>query len=346
MAYASAGLGAAPRNGSMGNMGNMPSAGYGYASPSGAPLGQSIVVSPSRSAGRGMPSALQAPLAPAAGGGMPRAQRMQRLQRILDSFEVSIADANDLAVLEDYEIVLILDDSSSMNNSAKPASQRRLYEESATRWDELKSSVLLMIDLAACFDESGLDLFFLNRGHIDGVKSSQDPRVLGAFTQPARGSTPLTEALRTVAEHCQGERPILLMIFTDGEPNGGVRNFEKELKRLVTKKSTNLSFRVQIMACTADEDAVGYLNDIDEKFGKVDVTDDYYSEMIEVLKKGRIKKTFSRGDWLMKAMLGPVSAKFDAWDETGVKKKHCAKHCDDSDCSDHSDAECGACSIS
>ena len=28
-----------------------------------------------------------------------------------------------------------------------------------------------------------------------------------------------------------------------------------------------------------------------------------------------------------------VSSKFDAWDETGVKKKHCAKHCDDSDCS-------------
>jgi len=271
---------------------------------------------------------------------------MQRLQRILESFEVSIADANDLAVLEDYEIVLILDDSASMNISAKPPSQRRLYEESATRWDELKSSVLLLIELAACFDESGLDLFFLNRGLIHGVKSSQDPRVLGAFTQPARGSTPLTEALRTVAWHCQGERPILLMIFTDGEPNGGVQNFEKELKRLVTKKSTNLSFKVQIMACTGDDDAVGYLNDIDEKFGKVDVTDDYYSEMIEVLKKGRIKKTFTRGDWLMKAMLGPVSAKFDVWDETGVKKKHCAKHCDDSDCEDHSEEECGACNIS
>ena len=55
------------------------------------------------------------------------------------------------------------------------------------------------------------------------------------------------------------------------------------------------------MACIGDDDAVGYLNDIDEKFGKanalvkqndrklltseVDVTDDYYSEMIEVLKK-------------------------------------------------------------
>lgn len=186
----------------------------------------------------------------------------------------------------------------------------------------------------------------MNRGRLDGVTGSTDQRLVAAFDSKAAGTTPLTETLSLVAKTVAGERPVLLMIFTDGEPNGGVRNFEKELKRLVTKKSTNLSFRVQIMACTADEDAVGYLNDIDEKFGKVDVTDDYYSEMIEVLKKGRIKKTFSRGDWLMKAMLGPVSAKFDAWDETGVKKKHCAKHCDDSDCSDHSDAECGACSIS
>ena len=28
----------------------------------------------------------------------------------------------------------------------------------------------------------------------------------------------------------------------------------------------NLATEVQIMACTADEDAVGYLNDIDERF--------------------------------------------------------------------------------
>ena len=33
------------------------------------------------------------------------------------------------------------------------------------------------------------------------------------------------------------------MIFTDGEPNGGVRQFEKELKRLVTKKSSDKTFK-------------------------------------------------------------------------------------------------------
>ncbi|CAJ1416181.1 unnamed protein product [Effrenium voratum] len=136
------------------------------------------------------------------------------------------------------------------------------------------------------------------------------------------------------------------MIFTDGEPNGGVRNFEKELKRLVTKKTTDMTFKVQIMACTADDGAVGYLNVIDEKFGKVDVTDDYYSEMQEVLKKARTRSKFTRGDWLMKAMLGPISSKFDAWDETG-KTKAAARHCDDSDCSDSDhERECHLCTVS
>eukprot|EP00439_Symbiodinium_sp_Y106_P007231 s823_g1.t1 len=105
------------------------------------------------------------------------------------------------------------------------------------------------------------------------------------------------------------------MIFTDGEPNGGSKLFEAELTKLVTKKSTQGNFKVQIMACTDDEDAVGYLNRIDKNFESVDVTDDYYSEKQEVLLKAKKREAFTRGDWLLKAMLGPISTKFDGWDE-------------------------------
>lgn len=273
------------------------------------------------------------------------AQRLVQLQSILQRFEVSIAEAQDLVVLEDYEIVLILDDSGSMMHSSKPAAQRSFFEAGgATRWDELKESAALLIDLACCFDRSGVDVFFLNNGLIEGVKSAQDARLRSVFDASRLGRTPLTETVQKVAQHCQGERPILLIIFTDGEPNGGVKKFEKELKRLVTKKSTDMTFKVQIMACTADQDAVGYLNDIDEKFGKVDVTDDFYSEQHEVVVKARKRPQFTRGDWLMKALLGPISHKFDDWDETG-KKKAC-KHCDDSDCSsDSHDEKCDICAI-
>ncbi|CAE7466719.1 unnamed protein product [Symbiodinium pilosum] len=244
-----------------------------------------------------------------------RVDRLARLQAILDQFEVTIAEANDLVVLEDYEIILILDDSGSMNMSALPAGQRSLLEEKVSRWEELKHTVHLLIDLACCFDKSGLDIFFLNRGELEGVQGSADPRLTAAFADKAAGTTPLTETLRLVAAKVAGERPILLMIFTDGEPNGGSKLFEAELTKLITKKSTNGTFKVQIMACTDDEDAVGYLNVIDKKFEAVDVTDDYYSEKQEVLVNAKKRTAFTRGDWLLKAMLGPVSNKFDGWDE-------------------------------
>lgn len=106
---------------------------------------------------------------------------------------------------------------------------------------------------------------------------------------------------------------MLLFIMTDGEPNGGTGPFCKEIERIIGKGAGG-KVKVQIMACTDDDEAVGWMNDLDGKFTEVDVTDDYYSERAEVSKAGRVQK-FTRGDWVIKAMLGPVSAKFDAWDE-------------------------------
>lgn len=312
--------------------------------------GQSVVMSPNNP--NYMPPQLLPgnTASPPAVGGAPGVH-LQKLQQVLDRFEVSIAEANDLVALQDYEIILIVDDSGSMSLPAAPASQRTLSSAGpATRWDELKTTVALIVDIATCFDPSGLDFFFLNRGYLQGIRSSQDPQFLSAFASGPRGSTPLTESLRMVANEYRGEKPVLLFILTDGEPNGGAKAFEKELKKLVTKKTTDRTFKVQIMACTGDDDAVGYLNDIDEKFGKVDVTDDYYSEMQEVLKKTRRVNRFTRGDWCMKAMLGPISTKFDAWDEPGGKAaKRCRRHCDDSDCDSddhhHHKIECNLCSV-
>lgn len=241
--------------------------------------------------------------------------KMAGLTTILNRFEISIASAQDLVSLEDYEIVIIVDDSGSMSLPAVPPAQRQLGQVSTTRWDELRETVTQIVDIGCCFDASGVDLFFLNRGDVKGVRGSTDPRLAGAFRSGPSGGTPLTETMRRVAVACGGERPVLLFVLTDGEPNGGVQAFHRELSRLVKKQSTPYTFRVQIMACTGDENAVGYLDQIDEEFEEVDVTDDYYSEMIQVLKVARRVNKFTRGDWCMKAMLGPISKKFDDLDE-------------------------------
>mmetsp|Transcript_110243 Transcript_110243/g.246375 ORF Transcript_110243/g.246375 Transcript_110243/m.246375 type:complete len:282 (-) Transcript_110243:199-1044(-) len=239
---------------------------------------------------------------------------LKKLQAVLDRFEVTIAEANDLVVLSDYEVVVIADDSGSMSLASAPPAQRVLGQPTLTRWDELKETVGLIVEMGACFDSSGIDIFFLNRPKIQGVKSSRDTSFVNSFSNPPRGSTPLTECLRTVASQCGGEKPVLLFILTDGEPNGGTRIFGQELRQMVNKVSTRYTFKVQIMPCTSDDDAVAWLNVIDREFAQVDVTDDYYSEKGEVIRAGRAPK-FTRGDWCLKAMLGPISQKFDEWDE-------------------------------
>lgn len=240
---------------------------------------------------------------------------MARLEAVLNRFEVSIAEANDLVVLQDYEMVIIGDDSGSMLNAAEPAHLRALGAPVKTRWNELGETITQIVDLACCFDESGVDVYFLNREPVLGVKSIEDAAFLQAIQAPPRGTTPLTETMQRVAQRSAGERKVLLFILTDGEPNGGKGPFIQALRSVVASKRT----KVQIMACTAEDDEIGWLNELDRELAEVDVVDDYRAEREQVIRVG-LATRFSRGDWCLKAMLGPVSHKFDAWDEQSGRK--------------------------
>mmetsp|Transcript_77029 Transcript_77029/g.160289 ORF Transcript_77029/g.160289 Transcript_77029/m.160289 type:complete len:259 (+) Transcript_77029:128-904(+) len=249
---------------------------------------------------------------------------LARLQKVLDQFEITIAEANDLVVLMDYNIMIIADDSGSMTLSAEPAEERQLGKPSLTRWAELQNTLSAVIDVAACFDPQGVDVHFLNRTPVRGVQNQSDTRLKQAFQTPPAGATPLTQMLQRVAKESKLEKGMLLLVFTDGEPSGGREDFRNALKQLVKQHNV----RVQIMACTADENVVAWLSEVDEEFAEVDVTDDYYSERKEVLRAG-LAPRFTRGDWCMKAMLGPVSRKYDLWDERLAKpnQTECGECC-------------------
>jgi len=263
-------------------------------------------------------------------------QRRSELEEILGRFEISIATANDLAQLEDFKILVIADDSGSMTISALLPQQRVLGQRSNSRWEELRETLGIVIDIGSCFDKDGIDVTFLNREGITGLKSSKDPRFIETFSRPPNGSTPMVRTLKSlvakVNNQADKERPILLIILTDGEPDEGPRAFTSELRSLVKKQSTPCTFKVQIMACTGDDDAVGWLNAVDDEFKEVDVTDDYYSEKHEVLEVTKSRQTFTRGDWCMKAMLGPISQKFDSMDQgagaKGGQELDCFAGCD------------------
>lgn len=239
---------------------------------------------------------------------------LKQMQDILDRYDVSIADSHDLLEILDYRVILIIDDSNSMETSAHGRSLWNLLKTPTTRWMELQETTFVLIELLTCCSDSGVDLFFLNRGKLEGIKSISDARLLAAFEDRPQGGTPLTETLQKVTSQIRGNKPTLLMILTDGEPTGGVMPFFTEMQRVVSQENFAAAIKVQIMACTGDPNSIGWLNLLDRELTEVDVTDDYASERAEVLKAGHVNK-FTRGDWLIKALLGPINRRFDVWDE-------------------------------
>jgi len=230
------------------------------------------------------------------------------LQELLDMYEITLAQTEDLMVLARYDIVFLVDDSSSMNTVEVTAGVRQ------SRWKELRDTVSALIEFAAYFDDDGTDIYFLNREGVEGVSDPSDERLMSAFASQPRGRTPLVRRFEEVVRGHKSDKPLLVMMATDGEPDTGSKDFVMMARKLLSMKGKDV--RLGVMACTQNDSAVEWLNDLDDdaKVGdKIDVCDDYEAEKKEVLATGRVSQ-FLVSDYYVKALLGPILAKYDNLD--------------------------------
>lgn len=227
---------------------------------------------------------------------------LELVQQILQKHHVSLAKPKEFLVLQQYDIVLLLDDSGSMANKSG----------STTRWGELLHTCAQIVDLACCLDEDGIDVYLLNGGKIPNVLSSQDTRLQAAFKKGPSGRTPLTETLATALQDHHGEKPLLIIICSDGVPNGGVRRLAALIEKSISNSAGKI--RYQLMACTDNDADVAWMDELDDKHNEVDATDDFLTERAQVLKAGYFKN-FERGDWVAKALLGAVTKKWNCLDD-------------------------------
>lgn len=235
----------------------------------------------------------------------------KRLDGVLISkLGITICDADDLLKLSEYDIVVIVDDSGSMSRKAVPRDKRLPGVEYPTRWQELQETLRSLLEIAVILDDDGVDLHFLNLGSVLGVKSLNEPALQKVLARGPQSGTPLTETVGRVVAELDPSQKYVVLVLTDGEPTGGKQPFKKAVRSAITQKGV----RFQVMVCTGDDKEVEWLNEFDAEFDELDVTDDYHTEREEVLRTGRYKE-FTRADWVMKALLGPVDVRFDALDE-------------------------------
>ena len=246
---------------------------------------------------------MQASAPPFAGAAPPMTfteARLQKLRVLAQRFEIRPDFVARLRALEGFTIVMICDDSGSMNTPVDAAPGASPFAARATRWSELCETVGVVCELATALSDRGVDVHFLNRPPMLGVTQAQQLQV--AFTHaPPQGFTPLTRALRHVLElsrEALRERKLLVMIATDGQPtdDGGNVDIPSFLSLLLSKPARCY---VQIMACTDDAESVAYLNEADRDIERLDVSDDFRSERKEVQRAqasycGRLARAHAR----------------------------------------------------
>jgi hypothetical protein len=222
--------------------------------------------------------------------------------------------------LAGFKIVCICDDSTSI---------RERLGNGKTRWDELKQSIEIVLDIGSAYNVD-CDVLFLNRPGFRNVKHIS--QLSDQFMSPPTGLTPLAASFQMAIENNRNElveRKLLIIIFTDGSPTSNNSNPQmaiNEFKHSLQNRNPIDKIFITIVACTDDEYALEYLNNWDKSIKNLDVVDDYESERKEIYSKKKSKKdrsAFSYGDYIVKIILGSFVKEIDQTDE---KKKS------DSDC--------------
>ena len=219
--------------------------------------------------------------------------------------------AERLRVLQDFEIVIVCDDSGSMLTKVD-GTQR-------TRWDELCEIVKIVLKIGVMFDSNGVDIYFLNRDPFTNVK---DPHTVDqVFQILPRGYTPLVPVLNQVFTSklaARGrDKKLLVFVATDGRPtdkdgNVNIGELEQIMRYTRQVETTYVSF----LLCTDEPSCVDYLNEWDQTMPNVDVTDDFHTEREKVLRYAKNpNQRFSRGDYVVKALVGAIDPEIDALGE-------------------------------
>jgi len=204
-------------------------------------------------------------------------------------------------VLGRCKIVLLADDSGSMESEIKEPNGKV-----TTRWQELKTLAAKLVELITVTNEDGLDIYFLNRGQMFGVKDLF--KLADIFSAQPSGGTPLgqrIEQIRTDNNAILNRKELLILTITDGHPTDR-GNFEdsktyfEESLQIVTKGGR---VHVSICECTDRPEDMDYLDELDGKITNFDNTDDYREVLQKIRQKYGPNFKFDYNDYMIKIVL-------------------------------------------
>lgn len=233
-----------------------------------------------------------------------------RVRELSLKYEIRAELAARLHALEDFEILVVCDDSGSMKT--------KIDGTDRTRWEELKDFVKIILEVGTIFDPRGVDIYFLNRRPFYHVKNPN--YVDEMFEQPPRGYTPLVRVLKSIFQlpstRHDHDKKTLVFVATDGAPTDDFGNINiHEMEHLMVHERRVETTPVMFLVCTDDKTCVDYLSRWDKEMVNVDVTQDFKSERKSIKKHQGADYPFSKGDYIVKALIGAIDQNIDDLNE-------------------------------
>lgn len=242
-------------------------------------------------------------------------QTETRFQQLVKQHELSKTVADQLQqVLTTCEIVLLCDDSSSMSTPIAEEGKDAFAPKTSTRWLELKKLAAAIIDISTAVNPNGLDLYFLNRPKHTGINNLAGLQSI--FSSPPEGNTNISRQLNQIwadKKNILGNRQLLIVAITDGEPSEGRSALFSTLQNLTNKGNVHVSFA----ECTDQEEDMEYLDAWDGQLRNFDNNDFYAAEKARVKAVNGPGFKFTYEDYMIKILLATFIKSYFNLDQGG-----------------------------
>ncbi|GLB38866.1 putative von willebrand factor [Lyophyllum shimeji] len=180
----------------------------------------------------------------------------------------SQAEEDALATLKGFDIVIVVDDSGSMQGS---------------RWKKAGRALAQLAAVAAEYDSDGIGIQFLNSSESRGnVTDTETVKALFASVAPS-GPTPLGWKLGKILDayfeeldHDPRTKPANYIVITDGAPTDGETTehvIVEAARKLDERHARVAQIGIQFVQIGSDEAATSYLRSLDDDLSRRNVRD-------------------------------------------------------------------------
>lgn len=222
-----------------------------------------------------------------------------------------------LTFLKNFDTIFIVDDSGSMVVQDQHADGHI----GKSRWEEARDALAGMVELAAKYDDDGIDVHFLNSyEYLEGCRDPSQVHALFERVQP-NGPTPTGEKLEMLllsyldeiedwkaGKRQAGQREPKKrsnIIITDGSPSDDPESVIVAIARRLDAGKFPLSqIGIQFLQCGSDTAATEALVELDDALSK----EHQIRDMVDTVPYTGLELS---PDTIVKALLGSVNRKYD-----------------------------------